>query len=62
MQKLVHKKRMSMDMHTVEFDMYHDLWGGGEIASRNWKCHVLLGMWHWGGILEENVDVSWHSF
>ena len=29
MQKLVHKKRMSIDMHTVEFDMYHDLWGGG---------------------------------
>ena len=26
------------------------------------KRHVYLGMWHWGDILEKNVDVSWHSF
>ena len=26
------------------------------------KWHILLGMWHWGVILEENVDVNWHSF
>ena len=24
--------------------------------------HVLLTIWHWGDILEENVDVNWHSF
>jgi hypothetical protein len=26
------------------------------------KWHLLLGMWHWGDILEENVDVNWYSF
>jgi hypothetical protein len=26
----------------------------------NW--HVLLRLWHWGDIFDENVDVNWHSF
>ena len=26
------------------------------------KWHILLGMWHWGDILEANVGVNWHSF
>ena len=29
---------------------------------RNMKWHILLGMWHWSDISEENVDVDWHSF
>ena len=26
------------------------------------KWHVLRSMWHWGDIVEENVDVNWHTF
>jgi hypothetical protein len=28
----------------------------------NVNRHVLIGMWQWGDILEENVDVNEHSF
>ena len=31
-----------------------------DILKLTW--HVLLGMWHWGDILDVNVDVNWHSF
>ena len=48
---------MSIVTHNLQFDTYCDLWR--KKLNVNW--HVLIGMWQWGDILEENVDVNGHS-
>lgn len=55
----------STHTHNLEIDMHFDLWRKKTMRQLTcWKLkwHVLLGMWHWGDILEENVDINWHYF
>ena len=52
---------------TQNFRFWHVVWLVKEKTTRQLtlyklKWHVLLGIWHWGDILEENEDDNWHSF
>ena len=64
--KNVHKNKMHVNWH-AQFRFRHVVWLAKKETTRQLtlyklKRHVLLDMWHWGDILEENVDVKWHSF
>ena len=65
--KNLHKNKPRGTWHT-RFRFWHVVWLVKEKKPTrqliHWKLkwHDLLGMWHWGGILEEIVDVNWHSF
>ena len=60
------KIKMHVSWH-ARFRIWHVVWLVKKkvtlrLTLSKLKWHVLLGMWHWGNILEEDVDVKWHSF
>ena len=64
--KISHKNKMHVNWH-AQCRFWHVVWLVKKKITRQMtlyklKWHVLLGIWHWGDILEENVDVNWHSF
>ena len=74
--KNLHKKQKCTSIDTHDLEIWHVVWlvkkkTTCQLAHSKLKWHVLLGMWHWGDILNENVDrqltitfvfekVKWH--
>ena len=57
-----HKNKMHINWH-VQFRFWHvKKKTTHQLTLYKLKWHVVLGMWHWGDILEKNVHVNWHSF
>ena len=61
-----HQNKIHVNWH-AQFRFWHVVWlvkkkNTPQLTLYKLKWHVRLGIWHWGGTLEENVDVNWHSF